>query len=163
MDQPAQQDKMMEALRMITEDRNSARLRTFVETGRDGWYRAVLLKETTAHASLLDGDLGAVIKPEWPRGLNQLGNTCYLNSLLQVSPAYLATKSWTLTFFYQYFYTIKDLREAIAAGKFAEDTDQLSEDDIKRHPIGGRLVTKKEIERSKKCKSFASFHSGAGD
>ena len=76
-------------------------------------------------------------RPDWPRGLNQLGNTCYLNSLLQ------------------YFYTITDLRKAVetllnSEYKALED-DKLTDDDLKRHRVGGRLVTRREILRSKKC------------
>lgn len=74
---------------------------------------------------------------DFPRGLNQLGNTCYLNSLLQ------------------YFYTIKELRDAVAplakiSVKALED-EKYSDDDLKRHRVGGRLVTRREIFRSKKC------------
>ena len=92
-----------------------------------------------------------------PRGLNQLGNTCYLNSLLQACfiscfrgvPADTVGSS-------QYLYTIKDLREAITP--FADSGDEkvlddskLTDDDLKRHRVGGRLVTRREIARSKKC------------
>ena len=31
------------------------------------------------------------------------------------------------------------------------DEDKLTDDDLKRHRVGGRLVTRKEILRSKKC------------
>lgn len=31
------------------------------------------------------------------------------------------------------------------------DDSKLTEDDLKRHRVGGRLVTKREILRSKKC------------
>jgi ubiquitin carboxyl-terminal hydrolase 25 len=33
------------------------------------------------------------------------------------------------------------------------DDDKLSDDDLKRHRVGGRLVTRREIARSKKCMS----------
>lgn len=35
------------------------------------------------------GDVKAEVSPAFPRGLNQLGNTCYLNSLLQVGVFFL--------------------------------------------------------------------------
>ncbi|KAI0299946.1 hypothetical protein BC826DRAFT_906094 [Russula brevipes] len=117
-DQPNQIDKMREAVSAIAEMRDSNRLRRFLETGND------------------PGEVVLATRQDCPRGLNQLGNTCYLNSLLQ------------------YFYTIKDLREAIAplqnsSGK-SLDEDKLTDDDLKRHRVGGRLVTRKEILRSKK-------------
>ncbi|KDQ18157.1 hypothetical protein BOTBODRAFT_52950 [Botryobasidium botryosum FD-172 SS1] len=112
-DQPTQRMRMLEALAFIAEERDSARLRKFIESGHDA------------------GDSAQISHPEHPRGLNQLGNTCYLNSLLQ------------------YFFTIKDLRQAIDSGKFNDDI-QLTDEDLKLHPIGGRLVTRREIERSRK-------------
>ena len=64
----------------------------------------------------------------------------------------------------QYFYTIKDLREAIvpllnSSGK-SMDEDKLTDDDLKRHRVGGRLVTRKEILRSKKCLYCCLFQLG---
>ncbi|KAH9973357.1 hypothetical protein BGW80DRAFT_1171982 [Lactifluus volemus] len=117
-DQPNQVDRMREAVSVIAEMRDSHRLRRFLETGSD------------------PGEVVLATRQDWPRGLNQLGNTCYLNSLLQ------------------YFYTIKDLREAIApllhsSGKTLDD-EKLTDDDLKRHRVGGRLVTRKEVLRSKK-------------
>ncbi|KAH7916387.1 hypothetical protein BJ138DRAFT_1139617 [Hygrophoropsis aurantiaca] len=117
-EQPSQLDKMREALTTIAEVRDSARLRRFLETGVD------------------PGDVVQPTRADLPRGLNQLGNTCYLNSLLQ------------------YFYTIKGLRDAVAPMantdmKTLED-EKFSDDDLKRHRVGGRLVTRREILRSKK-------------
>ncbi|EKM61525.1 uncharacterized protein PHACADRAFT_85514 [Phanerochaete carnosa HHB-10118-sp] len=114
-DQPSQADRMREALTVIMEATDSERLRKFLETGRD------------------PGDVTSETRLDMPRGLNQLGNTCYLNSLLQ------------------YFYTIKDLRDAV--GPLSEkslDMDKFTDDDLKRHRVGGRLVTRREIVRSKK-------------
>ncbi|KAG6907945.1 hypothetical protein DXG01_006803 [Tephrocybe rancida] len=115
---PSQFEKMKEAMTIIAEVRDSERLRQFLELGRD------------------PGDIIEPTRPDLPRGLNQLGNTCYLNSLLQ------------------YFYTIKDLREAVIPMskldlKSVED-EKLTDDDLKRHRVGGRLVTRREIVRSKK-------------
>ncbi|KAI0937423.1 hypothetical protein AcV5_005336 [Taiwanofungus camphoratus] len=117
-DQPGQAEKMRDALTVISEVRDSERLRQFLITGRD------------------PGDVTHQTSPDMPRGLNQLGNTCYLNSLLQ------------------YFYTIRDLREAIAPLANADakslDDSKFTDDDLKRHRVGGRLVTRREILRSKK-------------
>ncbi|KAH9854519.1 cysteine proteinase [Lenzites betulinus] len=118
-DQPSQGERMREALSVIAEVTNSDRLRQFLATGQDPG----------------DGTITNT-SPEMPRGLNQLGNTCYLNSLLQ------------------YFYTIKDLREAITSLAHADaktlDDSKFTDDDLKRHRVGGRLVTRREIARSKK-------------
>ncbi|KAI0652778.1 cysteine proteinase [Trametes meyenii] len=118
-DQPSQAERMKEALGVIAEVTNNDRLKQFLITGQD------------------PGDNTAVnASPETPRGLNQLGNTCYLNSLLQ------------------YFYTIKDLRAAITALAHADaksiDDSKFTDDDLKRHRVGGRLVTRREVVRSKK-------------
>lgn len=103
------------------------------------------------------GVVVAPTRPDWPRGLNQLGNTCYLNSLLQVSVRAcchvgVSSIKWV---FLQYFYTIKDLREAIAPLALVTDKviddDKLKEDDLKNHRVGGRMVTRREVVRSRKC------------
>ncbi|KAF9566903.1 cysteine proteinase [Agrocybe pediades] len=115
---PSQLEKMREAMTVIAEVRDSERLRQFLSSGMD------------------PGEVVAPTRPDFPRGLNQLGNTCYLNSLLQ------------------YFYTIKDLREAVLPMskldlKALED-EKLTDEDLKKHRVGGRLVTRREIIRSRK-------------
>lgn len=57
----------------------------------------------------------------------------------------------------QYFYTIKDLRDALAPTNLVDDV-KLSDDDLKRHRVGGRLVTRKEIIRSRKCSCSRFFY-----
>ena len=39
----------------------------------------------------------------------------------------------------------------------ALDDEKLSDEDLKRHRVGGRLVTRREIMRSKKCMLFSSL------
>ncbi|SCZ90100.1 BZ3500_MvSof-1268-A1-R1_Chr1-3g01776 [Microbotryum saponariae] len=78
----------------------------------------------------LGGDTAALIPqpaPDMPVGLTNIANTCYLNSLLQ------------------YFFTIRELREAVLRFQPTPTTDVSA-----LNRVGGRLVTKAEVERSKK-------------
>lgn len=111
-DAPSRIVDLRAALRAIAESRNSTKLREFLETGQgDGQKR------------------GSAASPV---GLDNIGNTCYLNSLLQ------------------FYFTIKPLREMVL------DFDQYREEEVtdevvERKRVGGRKVTKREIERAKKC------------
>ena len=73
---------MKEAMEVIAETRKSTRLLTFVQSGIDSEF-CVALRYLSLQPPAA-GDPSSISRPEWPRGLNQLGNTCYLNSLLQV-------------------------------------------------------------------------------
>ena len=137
-EKPSQLEKMRDALRVIADFTCSDRLKKFLEIGADrecSWiyFGLYLMPANVA------GPLVAQIPNNWPRGLNQLGNTCYLNSLLQ------------------YFYTIKDLREAIAPLAVEDnlpDVDKLKDDDLKNHRVGGRVVSRFEVMRSRRCEFY---------
>jgi ubiquitin carboxyl-terminal hydrolase 25/28 len=82
-------------------------------------------------------DPNAVVAPapstsDQPIGLDNIGNTCYLNSLLQ------------------YYCTIKAIRNIVM--NFQDYRMPLSEEDIKKKKVGGRSVSKAEIIKAQKCK-----------
>lgn len=67
----------------------------------------------------------------WPMGINNIGNTCYLNSLLQ------------------YYFSISPLRDYITEyQQTLNNFDTQSNENIAKRRIGGREVGKNEIERS---------------
>jgi len=70
-----------------------------------------------------------------PVGLDNIGNTCYLNSLLQ------------------YYYTIKPVRDMVI--NFQQHRMSLNEEDIKKKRVGGRIVDKSEIIKAQKCTSLS--------
>ena len=67
---------------------------------------------------------------EWPVALNNIGNTCYLNSLLQ------------------FYFSIKPFRDLVL--DIDDFTTPLDNDHIKSKRIGGRSVSKKEVERAQR-------------
>ncbi|KAB8293208.1 hypothetical protein EYC80_007548 [Monilinia laxa] len=65
-----------------------------------------------------------------PVGLDNIGNTCYLNSLLQ------------------YYYTVKSVREVVM--NFEQNRMPLDEEGINKKRVGGRAVSKAEIIKAQK-------------
>ncbi|KAF9416528.1 ubiquitin-specific protease ubp2 [Podila epigama] len=68
-----------------------------------------------------------------PVGLSNIGNTCYLNSLLQ------------------YIYTIKDIREAVL--NMEAYTEDETDPDWKERVIDGRTLTKEDVSEAKEIVS----------
>lgn len=101
--------KLKSALAKIGYERNSRLILHFLSSG-------------TIDASCLPADT-------WPAGLNNIGNTCYLNSLLQ------------------YYFSIAPLRNYVLDyQETMEHFQQSSANQVRR--IGGREVSDSEVERS---------------
>lgn len=75
---------MRTALLIIAEERGSERLKHLATTGKDGWCDSDDFDQSLTMSSLDGPPPPESSRIDWPRGLQQLGNTCYLNSLLQV-------------------------------------------------------------------------------
>lgn len=109
-DSPSQVGDLKNALAAIAKAKNSRRLKGF-----------------------LNLDMNSSEHPisEWPVGLENIGNTCYLNSLLQ------------------FYFTIKPLRDLVLKIKeFKMPTDGES---LKSKRVGSRNVSKKEVDRAQQC------------
>lgn len=79
-------------------------------------------------------------QPDQPVGIANIGNTCYLNSLLQ------------------YFYTVRAVRDVVM--NFDSYKMPLNDEVLARKKVGGRLVKKSEVIRAQECKSKCALMEG---
>lgn len=107
-DAPSQIKDLKAALLSVAKSRKSAYLRGFLDNGAND-YKA----------------------SEWPVGLENIGNTCYLNSLLQ------------------FYFTIKPLRELVL--NFDNYKMQFDDGTWSTKKVGSRKVSRKEIDRAQHC------------
>nr|CAG8514926.1 14491_t:CDS:10 [Entrophospora candida] len=113
-DRPTMSTRHREALSFIGKFRNSSKILNFLKDGAISY-----------------GDMNVDnYSSDLPVGLDNIGNTCYLNSLLQ------------------YYFTIRDLRETV----ISFDSSDINGFDYnhKQIIIGGREVSNSEITRAKK-------------
>ncbi|RDW60418.1 ubiquitin-specific protease UBP2 [Aspergillus mulundensis] len=108
-DAPEQAEKYNQALAIIAKEKNSPLLGGMVP----------------GYAAKPDHDLS-----NWPVGLQNIGNTCYLNSLLQ------------------FYFSVRPYREMVL--DFEKYKMELDEESCQKKRVGSRGVSKKEIERSQK-------------
>lgn len=112
-DDPGEVESLRRALELLGDIRNSQSIKNFIATGS---------KEVAVY-----------VPPEAsndrPVGLENIGNTCYLNSLLQ------------------YYFTIRPLRQALLSPDSLIETE-ISDELLLKKKVGGRIVTKDEVERA---------------
>ncbi|KAE8147194.1 hypothetical protein BDV25DRAFT_160868 [Aspergillus avenaceus] len=106
---PAQVEKYNEALRIIAKEKDSALLSNLVS------------------GSVTKSDRNLA---EWPVGLQNIGNTCYLNSLLQ------------------FYFSIRPYRDMVL--DFENFMMDINGTSLSKKQVGSRKVSEKEVERSQR-------------
>ncbi len=108
-EQPSQIHELNRALTAIAKSRNSSLLKARLGIDDDGKQHNI---------------------SEWPVGIENIGNTCYLNSLLQ------------------FYFTIKPLRQLVL--NIDDYKMTADEENLKSKRVGSRNVSKKEVDRAQR-------------
>ncbi|KAL9108363.1 MAG: hypothetical protein Q9227_006823 [Pyrenula ochraceoflavens] len=107
LDTPDAEGILRKALLVISEERKSGRLLQMANISQN---------------------IEAPVSPDWPVGLQNIGNTCYLNSLLQ------------------FFFTVSPLRDLVL--HFDQFKMDITEETVGKKRVSARKVDAKEIQRS---------------
>lgn len=110
-DNPAQSETYTRAFNAIIADRRGGQVQATTQGGQSY------------------PDLG---RQDWPVGLENIGNTCYLNSLLQ------------------FLFTIPELRNLVL--NFDDVKMELTPENVSRKKVGSRQINIGEIKRAQRCK-----------
>ena len=108
-EQPSQAEELKRAFTTIAKERNSKLLID---------YAGLEIDNANYHLN------------EWPVALNNIGNTCYLNSLLQ------------------FYFSIKPFRDLVL--NIDEFKTPVDDEHVEKKRVGGRSVSRKEIERAQR-------------
>ncbi|EKG16632.1 Peptidase C19 ubiquitin carboxyl-terminal hydrolase 2 [Macrophomina phaseolina MS6] len=152
---PNSESKIAEVVKIIADHRNSESLGVWLATGEIKMGSDPDLEKTKAFSAFGLSDHQGGVDPEmleltlndlkerepsksdefdrhpldqWPVGIENLGNTCYLNAILQ------------------FLFTIKPLREFVL--NIDEHLMDINEENIRKKRVGSRMVTAEEVERS---------------
>lgn len=106
---PSQTNDLRNALTAIAKSRNSKLLQNFLNSGMAS---------------------SEYPPSEWPVGLENIGNTCYLNSLLQ------------------FYFTVKPLRDLVL--NFDQHKMEIEGESLTNKRVGSRKVSRKEVERAQR-------------
>jgi ubiquitin carboxyl-terminal hydrolase 25/28 len=107
---------------------------------KDSFTDALRVIATTRNSDWLRSKIGNPNGPDpvlkgnadQPVGLENIGNTCYLNSLLQ------------------YYYTVKSVRDVVM--NFDEYRMPLNTETLLNKRVGGRAVDRSEVVKAQKCR-----------
>ena len=117
-DLPSEAERLNKALHVIAKDR-----------------RSQMLLQSLQGTGVDNGPQPA--SQDWPVGLENIGNTCYLNSLLQ------------------FLFTVPELRNLVL--HFDDYKMDLSSKNIASKRVGSRHISIGEIKRAQECKPVVSF------
>lgn len=107
---PSQTNELRSALTSIAKSRKSKLLQNFLNSGMAS---------------------SEYPPSEWPVGLQNIGNTCYLNSLLQ------------------FYFTVRPLRDLVL--NFDQHKMEIEGASLTNKRVGSRKVSRKEVERAQRC------------